>query len=152
MKRTIVRVTLVAIGIVALPVLAAATLILVSAYLDRCPSHSLAEAQLVTARLNNLIRSQGSFSVRELVAEQPEFYCIAGSRADFSELRRFAEAVKYKLPNPKLFCGSWSWNARLLIFYRDSILDTQIPIPIETLRDDSETMCSSDLNTMYRAN
>ena len=78
--------------------------------------------------------------------QEPSFYCLVGPKADMSDIRRFAAQIGYKLPSFEFYCGFWSWNGRLLLFYDDSVLDAPISLSFIKDPDGSGAICFSDPN------
>ena len=118
-----------------------ALLVSVLAHLDRCPQHSTAQSRSITQVVAESLRSKGYFTIREISDRKPLFYCLAGTKADFSELRAMAKKIGYQVPEHEFFCGFWSWRARLLLIYENHILDAQIP---DLVGDGSEMPCFQD--------
>ena len=83
-----------------------ALLVSVLAHLDRCPQHSTAQSRSITQVVAESLRSKGYFTIREISDRKPLFYCLAGTKADFSELRAMQRRSAIRFPSMSSFVGS----------------------------------------------
>src|SRR5262245_63695116 len=78
----------------AIPVL----LLLYSVYDDQCRQHWTEQSGLVASRINTLVRANRAISVQALAERRPIFYCLAGPKSDMFDIKKFAKAINYRLP------------------------------------------------------
>ena len=116
--------------------------IAVSVYIDQCPQS--VESRLIAIKIDERIRLGGAFSVQDVTAKTPVFYCFAGPKSDRSDIDAFAKSINYRLPSFEFYCGFWSWHARLLLFYEGSVVDVPVSLSFMKYPDSSEAPCFSD--------
>jgi hypothetical protein len=115
---------------------------------DRCHYQSSDEATRISTAIKQSYDQHGSFSVRDVHSGNALFFCLAGKRADFDVTRGLF--LKHSISSTRLpeDCGFWFGSARLVIFSTDKTID--VPVPVLGLGydiiQDSDTLCSSDLN------
>jgi hypothetical protein len=131
-------------GVLATLVLLFIAAVAVLAYIGQCPQHSSAESRTVAEKISRLVRAEGTFTVQEVTAKTPTFYCFAGPKSDMSDITTFARTINYILPSFEFYCGFWSWNGRLLLFYEDSVVDVPVSLSFMKNPDDAEAPCFSD--------
>jgi hypothetical protein len=131
-------------GVLASLVLVFIAAIAVLAYIDRCPQHASAESRLIADKIDRRVRAEGTFTVQDVTAKTPVFYCFAGPKSDMSDINAFASTRNYRLPSFEFYCGFWSWNGRLLLFYEDSVVDVPVSLSFMKNPDGAEAPCFSD--------
>ncbi len=117
---------------------------------DTCRSHKTSESKKVAAYIAGRLSDAGFFRIEDAISTAPLYYCLAGPKSDLSErrelIKRFSSTVKLQPEK----CGFWGADARLIIFFKNHLLDVPIPFNIKQITADHESYCTTNVSEIIQ--